>query len=258
MNLEQYLKRKAEKKISFQTEIQKYRQYCFRCFRSKKICFCNEISSFSTNTEFIILMHPKEARKEQLGTGRLANICLLNSKIIIGENFNNNDIVNQILASETYLPMILYPGKNSHNITNFDFPEHTKGNLENKKLLIFVIDGTWSCAKSMMRESHNLHRLPRISFEPGVLSLFKIKQQPAKYCLCTIESIFYLLNELDKWKYETLQGKQNVLMETLKKIVDIQIECTKNPKLTRYRPGIFKTADGTYYSKKWSKRKVFF
>ncbi|MBF0297621.1 MAG: DTW domain-containing protein [Oligoflexia bacterium] len=265
MNLNQYLKNKAQRKEALEDELKNHRKRCPSCFRSQKVCFCKEIASFSTQSEFRILMHPKEARKEQLGTGRLTNICLKNSKIIVDENFENNPDVFKLLSNTEeeyaqYFPMILYPGDKSHNITQSDFPEHIKDNLtlKNKKLLIFVIDGTWTCAKTMMRNSRNLHNLPRISFEPGVLSQFKIKQQPAHYCLCTIESIYYLLNELEKWKYETLLGKQNVLLNTLHRLVDFQIECTKNPTFTRYRPGTYKAPDERSYSKKWSKRKVYF
>ena len=40
------------------------------------------MTPFETKTQFVILMHPREARKEKTGTGRLAHAILKNSEII--------------------------------------------------------------------------------------------------------------------------------------------------------------------------------
>jgi DTW domain-containing protein len=247
MNLLQYIERKS--RILTPTSPKR----CIKCLRSIKACFCSAIEPFPTNTEFRILMHPKEARKQKVGTGRMANLCLQNSKIIVGENFQNNPEVNDLINSPIHHTVILYPGETSHNITQgpikFD---------SNKKLLVFIIDGTWPCAKSMMRDSKNLHHLPRISFETKEISQFKIKHQPAKYCLSTIESIFHLLNGLDKWKLENLQGKQNILPEVLANIVDFQIKCSNDPTLNGYRRGAFSDPAKRKDSVKWLDRKICF
>jgi DTW domain-containing protein YfiP len=258
MKIEEYLNNKAKAKAAREEEYKKHRNLCLSCFWPKQHCFCKEITSFSTQCTFRILMHPKEAKKERLGTGRFASICLSESKIIVDENFKDNIEVNRLINSDEYFPMILYPGDDSHNLSHADFPDNIKDQLSSKKLLIFVIDGTWTCAKSMMRDSSNLHHLPRVSFAPGVLSAFRIKQQPARYCLSTIESLYYLLRELEKWRYESLGDKAQVLLDTLEKLVDFQVECAKRPNPSRYRPGVYKDLGGRAYSKKWKKRRVYF
>ncbi|MBF0312310.1 MAG: DTW domain-containing protein [Oligoflexia bacterium] len=235
------------------------REICLRCFRASKVCFCKEIMPFVTNTEIVILMHPREAWKERVGTGRLAHLCLQNSRVVVGDEFQSNEVVNLLLHNESYLPMLLYPGEHSHNISVGDFEEGVRGKLLQKRLLIFVIDGTWPNAKGMMKRSPNLHQIPRISFTPGEeLSKFKIKQQPAKYCLCTIESIYRLLGDLERWGHEKLQGRHQLLVDTLKKLVDFQIACAKDPLLSKYRSGKYKDPDARNYSKKWDRRKVYF
>lgn len=247
MNLSQYLERKAKNSNPSSPK------RCFNCLRSIKACFCATIDPFPTKTEFRILMHPKEARKQKVGTGRMASLCLQNCKIIIGENFQNNTEVNNLIKSNDYHTMILYPGEKSHNITQgpikFD---------SNKKLMVLIIDGTWPCAKSMMRDSKNLHHLPRISFETKETSQFKIKHQPAKYCLSTIESIYHLLNGLDKWHLERLEGKQNILPKVLANIVDFQIKCSTDPNLNGYRRGAFSDPAERKDSIKWLDRKICF
>jgi DTW domain-containing protein YfiP len=198
-------------------------------------------------------MHTKEAKWQKVGTGRIASLFLKNSEIIIGENFSNNLKVNGFINSPNYYPVILYPGEKSHNITNGPIPID-----QNKKLLVFIIDGTWPCSKSMMRDSINLQKLPRISFEVSEISKFKIKHQPANYCLSTIESIFYLLNDLEKFGLEQINGKQKNLMEGLKKIVEFQIKCTNDPNPKGYRRGKFGDPPQRKDSVKWLSRKICF
>ncbi len=247
MNLAQYLAKKSTKTTSVLLK------RCTKCLRSVKACFCATIEPFSTNTEFRILMHPKEARKQKVGTGRMANLCLQNCKIIIGADFQNNPEVNYLINSPDYHTVILYPGAASHNITQGPIKFDAK-----KKLMVLIIDGTWPCAKSMMRDSKNLHHLPRISFATNETSQFKIKHQPAKYCLSTIESIFHLLNGLDKWNLERLEGKQNVLPKVLANIVDFQIKCSQDPTLNSYRRGSFSDPAKRKDSIKWMDRKICF
>ncbi len=226
---------------------------CLRCFRSIKACFCESIEPFFTQTEFKILMHPMEAKRQRVGTGRIANLILKNSQIIIGTDFTTDPEVNEIINSPKYHTMLLYPGKNSLNITETPIQID-----KNKKLMIFIIDGTWPCAKTMMRDSLNLQKLPRISFKTDNISLFKIKQQPATYCLSTIESIYYLLNGLEKWGNENLQGKQEILPSSLQKIVDFQIKCINDPTLNSYRKGHFIEPSTRKPSVKWEYRKICF
>lgn len=247
MNLTQYLEKKSANIVTASPK------RCTKCHRSIKACFCTSIEPFPTNTEFRILMHPKEARKQKVGTGRMASLCLKNCKIIIGAHFQNNLEVNNLINSPDFHTVILYPGETSHNISQGPIDFDSK-----KKLLVFIIDGTWPCAKSMMRDSKNLHHLPRISFETNETSQFKIKHQPAKYCLSTIESIFHLLNGLDKWKLENLDGKQNILPKVLANIVDFQIKCSTDPAMKGYRRGSFSDPSQRKESVKWLDRKICF
>lgn len=238
---------------------QQFRQFCFDCRKAKSACLCHELKPFKTETFFVILMHPKEAKKERVGTGRITHQSLINSKIIVDEKFDDNPLVRELLDDSKYQPYILYPGKNALSLEQekpltFD---HT----ENKKLLIFVIDGTWSCAKTMMRESLCLHNLPRISFTMDDItqSRFSIKQQPSNYCLSTIESVYKVLQGLKNWGVESFTEKQHEnLLYLLEKMCEFQKQCAANPALQRYRPGHFKKRETISVSKKWKSRKIYF
>ena len=252
MNLEIYHKLKAERQRALDLEFSTYRKLCTKCLRSVKSCFCESLSSFSTWAEFRILMHPKEAKNEKVGTGRLANVCLKNCKIIMGINFSESVEVQKLLKNEEYYPMVLYPGENSHNISEGPLK------IGNKRPLIFVIDGTWSCAKTMMRESPVLHHLPRLSFTSDTLSRFAVKLQPDYRCLSTIESIHKLLDGLNTWEHENLKGRHDILISTLDRLVKDQIACVNDPTRQVYRPrnpGEKKEITGL---REWDKRKLFF
>lgn len=194
-------------------------------------------------------MHPKEFKKVSIGTGRLTHLFLKNSKIIIGEKFDDNNLVNNYI--ENYNCHLLYPGENATNLSSHSL-------TTTKKNLIFILDGTWPCAKSMLRDSPNLHHLPRVSFSSQQPSLFSIKHQPDQYCLSTIESTKIIIDKLIERGHECAKLKTEGMTNILEKIVKFQIDCANNPELSRYRPGKFKSTQQKKQSKKWQKRSILF
>jgi DTW domain-containing protein YfiP len=158
----------------------------------------------------------------------------------------------KLLKDPRYYPMVLYPGENSHNIS--------EGSLDigDKRPLIFVIDGTWPCAKTMMRESPILHHLPRISFNSDTLSRFAVKLQPDSRCLSTIESIHKLLDGLNAWKHEDLKGRHDILIQALDRLVQDQKDCMNDPSRQLYRPGNPRDKKEIIRLREWDKRKLFF
>ena len=48
------------------------REICYKCLRSKENCFCRFLNPFDSGIKFVILMHPKEAKRQRTGTGRIA------------------------------------------------------------------------------------------------------------------------------------------------------------------------------------------
>jgi DTW domain-containing protein YfiP len=196
-----------------------------------------------------------EAKKERVGTGRLSHLCLTNSKIIIDEKFDHHHEVQDMLQNPNYQNYLLYPGKCSHNLDH-SIPENFS--IPQKERNIFVLDGTWSSAKSMMRDSLTLHQIPRISFDPVKSSEFFIKRQPSSLCLSTIESIYHVLESLNKWNIESLAGQHGNLLTLLNELCQFQDACASNPSLPRYRPGVFKKSKVMKQSKKWLSRKIYF
>ncbi|WBX74108.1 DTW domain-containing protein [Tenacibaculum pacificus] len=169
-------------------------------------------------------MHPKEYKKEKNGTGRMTNLQLENSEIIVGVDFTNNKRVNEILNKENNSSFLLYPGEDTFNLSVKKSSDIISFMGDNPH--IFILDGTWPCARKMLKLSKNLQKLKRVSFDNKIKSKFTIKQQPAPLCLSTIESVYTVLNLLNQSELEQCDTK-NFLVPFEKMIVH-QIECMVN------------------------------
>ena len=97
----------------------------------------------------------------------MSHLCLKDSYLIKGQNYSEDNLVNDLIEDDNFHSVILYPGPTSKNLSAL--PEIEKESLfpKNKSLRIFVIDGTWATARKMIRQSENLKTLPRICFSPA-------------------------------------------------------------------------------------------
>ena len=198
--------------------------------RSLSTCICKYINSLQTKTRFIILMHPKEYKKEKKGTGFMTHLQLENSEIIVGVDFTNHKRINEILTEEKSTSFLLYPGKDSFNLSTRKSAEiHT---VINTNANIFILDGTWPCARKMLKLSKNLQALKRVSFDNKITSKFIIKQQPDPLCLSTIESVYTVLNLLKKAELEKCDTKDFLI--PFEKMIAYQLEYTLNPTHKNY------------------------
>ena len=207
--------------------LQGTREKCYKCYRPKSSCMCPYIESFSTNTQFIILMHPKEFKKTKNNTGRFTHLALKNSKLFIGDDFTNHKEINNIIATTN--SFVLYPSKNAINLS-------TDSLSVQDNISIFLIDSTWSCSVSLLKKSPNISSLPHVSFASTKLSEYKIKEQPKEYCLSTIESTLCVLELLNEHNVENI--KQNSLdnfLNPFHEMVNYQLKCLQNPKIDAVR-----------------------
>lgn len=193
---------------------------CYDCRRPIEYCLCKYIVPICTNARFIFLMHPKEAKHQKTGTLRICHKALTNSQVLVGVDFSDNDTVNALLSNPKYFSCVLYP--NSNALTAFS-PE-LKEVSHNKKLLVFVLDGTWFCAKKIMQCSKNLHNLPCLSFALKYQSIYTFKKEPNLQYVSTIESCYYLINELQSAGLENKKLETKSMMIAFKKMIKTQLE----------------------------------
>jgi DTW domain-containing protein len=191
MDVQQYRLLKEE----WARSLPAYRQRCPQCRKAEKTCYCHLVSPFESKPRFVILIHRGEARNS-VATGRMAHLCLTNSLLIEGADFSENEIVNQIVNDPSLYPAVLYPSRTAVNLSNLSQKDRSQLVPNNRELVLFVIDGTWSTARSMRRLSTNLKQLPEFCFTPTRPSTFKVRKQPHAGCLSTIEAIHQILGIL--------------------------------------------------------------
>ena len=204
---------------------------CYRCFWPKALCWCGSITPMETRTRFVFLMHPKEFKEEKAATGRLTHLCLANSVIHVGVQFDVHDGVQALLRDPAYFPVLLYPGRDAQNLSGGDF---RAADLGGRRLVVLLLDATWSLGRKMLRLSPSLQRLPRIMFTPTAPSRFVIKQQPEVGCLATIEATHELLVALEKSGLDRYPLPEQML-GLLQRMQDFQLRCAADPDRAGYR-----------------------
>lgn len=193
---------------------------CYRCYRPVESCFCNRIQPADTGIKFVLLMHPKEAYRQKTGTGRLTALSLKEAEIIIGIDFTNNNRLNELINdTETYFPVLLYPAKDAYFTDTPTFRDA----IGKRKLLVIVVDATWFFAHKIVVLSGNLHTLPKLSFKNAYRSQFEFKRQPAPECLSTIESTYYLVEELKAAGIANPDADVSGMMRTFHDMVHYQL-----------------------------------
>ncbi len=234
MNVENYLKLKLERE-----ELrQKFRDLCPSCLQPGFSCYCQHVQKFNPGIEFVILIHPIEVRR-RIATGRMSYLTLEGSHLIDGQDYTHNEQVNKIIQDPLKQCFILYPHRQAGNLSEMSSQEKSVLIDSTKKTVLFVIDGTWATAKKMLYQSKNLHLLPKICFSPTAPSTFRVRKQPAKVCLSTIEAIHQVIELLgEQCGFRTDTKEHDKLLFVFDKMVERQLyfieQSRLNPKSYYY------------------------
>ena len=196
------------------------RELCFKCLRPADSCFCKYLEPFDPGVKFVFLMHPKEAKRQRTGTGRIAHAGLIDSEIIMGIDFTKNTRLCQLLSDPQYYPVLLYPGDDAWNSEKPGFKEE----IGNRKLLAIIIDSTWFCSKKMIKSSSNIMALPKVSFSGEYRSIFTFKREPYPECVSTIETCYYLIKELQTATIVNQDVNPECLMTAFKEMIKFQLQ----------------------------------
>lgn len=207
------------------------RETCYRCFWPKALCWCPTLVPMETRTQFVFLMHPKEFKQEKAATGRLTHLCLPQSEIVMGIEFDTHPRVQALLHDPSLYPVLLYPGPHALNLSQGAL---APSELGGRRLTVFLLDATWACARKMLRVSQTLQALPRIMFTSSVISRYVIKQQPQEGCLSTLEATHELLSALEKSGLDVYPLPQQ-LHGVFDRMQDFQMRCAADPSRGGYR-----------------------
>lgn len=204
---------------------------CFKCFKPQNSCLCKYTKELDTKIKFVLLMHPKEAKRQRTGTGNLAHICLKDSEIIVGLDFSKNERLISLLNDERYFPVMMYPSENAWNAKKEGFSSL----VANKTLLVLILDATWFCSKKMIEHNPFLLELPRLSFYGDYRSIFTFKREPKPEYISTIECCYYLIKELQTINFVDKNLSPEPLMNVFKQMIKLQLTA-ENERILGIRP----------------------
>jgi DTW domain-containing protein YfiP len=207
------------------------RPTCYRCFWPQNLCWCASIQPMRTATKFVFLMHPKEFKREKAATGRLTHLCLTDSEVQVGTDFDHHEAVQALLSDPRNLPLLVYPGPQARDLSNAGL---TPADLAGRRLVLLLLDATWAGARKMLRLSPSLQRLPRVMFTATAPSRYVIKQQPQPGCLSTLEATHELLLALEQAGLDRYALPEQ-LLGLFKRMQDYQISCATDPARPGYR-----------------------
>ena len=184
------------------------RAVCARCRRPASVCYCAALASLPTRTRIVILQHPRE-RDMPIGTARMASLCLPSAELHVGVRWGEHAALAAALADPARPPILLYPGPGARDVLR----EPPSG-----PVTLVVVDGTWSQAKTVVRDNPILHALPRYAFDAPEPSQYRIRREPRiEYC-STIEALMHVLGVL-----EGDPARFRALLEPLRAMVDAQL-----------------------------------
>jgi DTW domain-containing protein YfiP len=236
MDIETYLR---QRRLRAEQEPQ-FRVLCNHCMQPDFTCYCAHLRPFDCPLEFVILIHPLEARR-RIATGRMSHLSLRPSRLITGYDFSTNAELNAVLADPDNHCVILYPGREAVNLTHAGTEQRQALFHASKRPVIVVIDGTWSTARKMLRRSDNLRALPRICFTPAAPSNFRVRQQPRAECYSTLEAIHHVIELLAGAHGFDVAGRaHDGLLYTFNQMVEQQLEFIRTTHKWRRRSRHFR------------------
>lgn len=213
---------------------------CPVCQKKGEFCLCKYITKVDSGIKFVLLMHPKEVKKNHTGTGWITRASLEGCEIVEGLDFTNSNRLNKMLNDPQYFPVLLYPGEDAWNASKPGFVEEVNG----RTILAIIIDATWFCSRKIIEHNPQLLNLPKVSFAGEYRSIFTFKKEPRPECVSTIETCYYLTKELQTVGLANKACDPEPLMNVFKEMIKNQLRA-ENERILGLRPDIHH-CDGKY------------
>ncbi len=200
------------------------RRTCYDCYRPLNHCYCALIPRVQNHTGITILQHPRE-RFHPIGTARIARLALANSELLVdhARRFSDGKEVLSLPAGAG----LLYPASPSRALEDVPSAERPKH--------LVVLDGTWHHARYMFRDVPGLDALPRFHLGSPQASRYRLRKEPQRDFVSTIEAIVHCLRLLEP---ET--SGLDALLRAFETMIDRQIAARDGSRLgrqlTRRRP----------------------
>lgn len=183
------------------------RAICPRCLRPQPTCICRWIAPIAHAVEVLILQHPLET-KHAKGSARLLHLSLPNSRLVIGEVFDEQELNALLYApgAPRRQPVLLYPETPDDAALKQPATFLDMTGAAPQELRLVVLDGTWRKSRKMLYANPLLQTLPRLALRDAPASQYLIRKARGAHQLSTLEATCYALMQLesDDAKYAPL------------------------------------------------------
>jgi DTW domain-containing protein len=196
------------------------RAVCPRCERPVRVCYCAHLTSIATKTRIVLLQHPRE-EDMAIGTARMASLCLPNSELHVGVDFEDSEELTRALGDPERPAALLYPSDDAVDV----LAEPPAG-----PITLVVVDGTWWQARKLVRKNPRLAALPRYAFKAPTPSEYRIRREPDEAYVSTIEALVTVLGVL-----EGDAERLRALLVPFRAMIDAQIEFATSVRGARVR-----------------------
>ena len=189
---------------------------CGRCGRAGTTCVCSALpeSPIATSTRVLILQHPREARK-RICSVPLIPLCLREVEVVratvpwVSGNEPLQNLADIAIArrslEEGYEPLLLFPGPSAIALDAANAIEMPSWSNQSErartttKVLLVVIDGTWSQARHLMLHSPSLaQQCTHVMFQGERRAIIgALRREPEQHCTSTLEACARALRLLE-------------------------------------------------------------
>lgn len=180
------------------------RVLCDKCARPESACICQFFIATPNTTPVVILRHPKESLHAK-NTTPLLEHSLSQCMVIEGEEFSDNDILNQLLTDDKKHCLLLYPSDQAIELAVYakqpqdsQLPQSCKEtSTASKQTVLILLDATWKKAYRMYMLSKNLQAIAHVALPENIQGEYAIRKTQKPNALSTFEAAVHALTIIE-------------------------------------------------------------
>lgn len=184
------------------------RPFCYRCHKAQAVCICGSITPLRNRTHVHVIQHPRE-RHKAIGTVRLVRLGLARCSVEV--NWPRSGQPSRLAAAPPPGAAVLYPSAGARPVEELPASERPS--------TLIVLDGTWHQAKTLHRNNPWLDALPHLVLANPEPSRYRIRAEPARHYLSTVEAIVTTLG----WLEPDLEGR-DALLAAFDHMIDAHVD----------------------------------
>jgi len=158
---------------------------CDFCLLGIQFCTCHLRQSLNSTLSFMLIMYDNEVLKPT-NSGRLIADLIPDTHAFLWNRTEPALEMLALLESDIYQPYLIFPEQyieNGQTIMN----QVSLSQLNNKRPLLVMLDGSWREAIKMYRKSPYLQMMPVLSFAPEMLATYALRKGSHEFQLGTAE-----------------------------------------------------------------------